>query len=741
MLASHTLSQSVLNGMMTVALERMDAEMVDVLFSHGAGVVDPVDELEKGNWLHRAASWDGDRAVLRALVEREVYDVDAQRGDGGTALHGACVMGWAEAVGMLLGKGAGVDVRDCRGRTALHVAAEWEGLGCIEDLLVQAGARRDVRDEEGRTAEDVRSQRREKVGTARGGLGDGDERRENGSGFENSHDTAVFQEVVERLILETASPATQEEKPQAPKRLIDIHTGELVPGSDDKQYIVVSYIWSPEQYQTRDPKYYGSSHQSLIPGYFDDVVTSLLTTRADYISRLPPLSSLQEKWRLHNPAQSAYSHEVYSLAAQEASRRGLRYIWIDAHCIDQGSARDKATEVPHMADYYSGATCCVVVSELLRQQLSVGSADTWHTQPRAPAAGEKLHAWLRPDESLMAWIVGYHHHRVWTFQESYLAREVVVVGGGVRIAATGFIEVRNKEHKEWEKKVFGRERFSVLGTTFPTRAEGAEEMLSVAHCLKLLQGRSCMLEHDRVYGILGLMPARLRRVVLVDYRVSVSAALVNYLFVAICAGELVNLFMLRGATQSTHGIAGAPSWLPSGYGAPFEGVVDMVAHEGLEFESDVTNRMLGLNMQYLHISDVRKRSEVEDTTKDLRWGEHNTLVRLQDWDGRAMDFLVPVGVEPLLTQRRKATPIDADSTPSRENDRARSNIRNAAAMQGAVLATFGIRKLTNTESVRPDVWLWLVLWTENGGQTWKRGGVGVTKKLDREMRTRRFVIR
>jgi len=60
----------------------------------------------------------------------------------------------AATVGLLLAKGAQLDLADNRGRTALMIAAERGHAGVVAQLLT-AGADRKLRDKDGKTAADL----------------------------------------------------------------------------------------------------------------------------------------------------------------------------------------------------------------------------------------------------------------------------------------------------------------------------------------------------------------------------------------------------------------------------------------------------------------------------------------------------------------------------------------------------------------------------------------------------------
>ncbi|KAF8859202.1 hypothetical protein BDZ45DRAFT_725485 [Acephala macrosclerotiorum] len=106
-----------------------------------------------------------------------------------------------------------------------------------------------------------------------------------------------------------------------------------------------------------------------MPGFFDEVINSLVTASPDLVEKVPSSKDILQPKFSTSHTSSAYFQEVYMLAAMEAERRDLQYIWMDRICIDQTQPSDKEAEIPFMADYYRGADCCVVISELLLQKL------------------------------------------------------------------------------------------------------------------------------------------------------------------------------------------------------------------------------------------------------------------------------------------------------------------------------------------------------------------------------------
>ncbi len=115
-----------------------------------AGGADPRAEDDYGwNALHFAVSM-GEREIVMAILEAD-GDPDAKTQNGLTALHLAADPGFVET---LVAAGAGIDVRNDRGRTPLHQAARFRETPVVEALL-DAGADPSLEDNEGNRAADL----------------------------------------------------------------------------------------------------------------------------------------------------------------------------------------------------------------------------------------------------------------------------------------------------------------------------------------------------------------------------------------------------------------------------------------------------------------------------------------------------------------------------------------------------------------------------------------------------------
>jgi len=135
-----------------VAIENRNLEIAELLISKGADV-NVKDPVKNDTALHRAVARK-DTDSVRFLLQRGA-DHKVHNGRGQAPINFAIHMDgdgeiwFSEIIGLLAQ--FGVDVKDIRGRTAMHTAAE-DGCVLSAALLLQHGATVDAIDDDGRTA-------------------------------------------------------------------------------------------------------------------------------------------------------------------------------------------------------------------------------------------------------------------------------------------------------------------------------------------------------------------------------------------------------------------------------------------------------------------------------------------------------------------------------------------------------------------------------------------------------------
>lgn len=267
---------------------------------------------------------------------------------------------------------------------------------------------------------------------------------------------------------------------------------------------------------------------------------------------------------------------------------------MDSLCIEQDNNVEKAVEIRHMADFYSQAVCCVVVSEMLRRRY----AHCWEERGRDRAYYPEIpsdnisevksaykEAWGLHDE-VLGWIVGYHELRCWVFQETYFAKMLVHRGRSIRINTsaclgcdrnaypdTDFLSrpwhLRSPEEKTTTLRILHWKYLRNISKRFPTvldqmdPAEGVDEVDYLLEFDFLRQKRLATKPQDAVYSLLSLYPRVVRFSMPIRYDISKSTTMAILKYLRIHAGDVRALtYDHSDVPPGTIMIENAPSWLP-----------------------------------------------------------------------------------------------------------------------------------------------------------------------------------
>lgn len=289
-----------------------------------------------------------------------------------------------------------------------------------------------------------------------------------------------------------------------PKRLFDVHSMRLIETSEllDKagvRYVAISYSWNQ--------KY--------------------------HISLQDPNISWKVRFATDN---------WFSILCEQIKDIKMRYIWIDALCINQDSREDKELQVPLMGDYYHGAEIVMVVIDDIEQYRDhiLSSTKILETIPNDIAYNARYSSvpdWLKLEHFVAAHTLiailskARWSKRIWTVQEITLSKSAIYFIPGVTsftdaqisslimvkyMGATSHIEDITKSMLELPIEIQITESLTVE-SIMPNRCG---RYLPITAAKQLILGRSCQLEQDKVYGILGLL--HYGRDLKVDYRLTLD---------------------------------------------------------------------------------------------------------------------------------------------------------------------------------------------------------------------------
>jgi len=287
-----------------------------------------------------------------------------------------------------------------------------------------------------------------------------------------------------------------------PKRLFDVQSMRLIETSRlhykfDEKYVAISYSWNEKfQIDLQD-------------------------------------SNISWKVRFATP-------NWLSIICEKIKAIQIRYIWIDALCINQDSKEDKESQVPFMGDYYHGAEFVMVVLDDIEQYRDyiLASASILKTIP--DNIEYKTRYSSVPDWFKLEHFVAAHNliaiisktrwsKRVWTVQEITLSNKAIYFIPGVTsftdeqlstlimlkyMGGSSQVESITKHMMELPIKIEVTESLSVE-SIIPNRNN---RHLPITAARQLLLGRSCQREQDKVYGMLGLL--HYGRELKVDYRLT-----------------------------------------------------------------------------------------------------------------------------------------------------------------------------------------------------------------------------
>ena len=205
----------------------------------------------------------------------------------------------------------------------------------------------------------------------------------------------------------------------------------------------------------------------------------------------------------------------------------MNYIWLDALCINQNSKEDKELQVPLMGDYYHGAEMVMVILDDIEQYKNnvLSSLEELNKIPYDIEDDSKFSSvpdWLKLEHFLSANTLiaaiskSRWTKRIWTVQEIRLSKKSIYFIPGIAsltdmqlstismlkyMGASSQIEEITKHMVDLRLDIQVTDSLSVE-SIIPNKKK---RYLSIAEAQQLLIGRSCKLEQDNVYGMLGLL--------------------------------------------------------------------------------------------------------------------------------------------------------------------------------------------------------------------------------------------
>jgi hypothetical protein len=537
---------------------------------------------------------------------------------------------------------------------------------------------------------------------------------------------------------------------RSPKRLYDIYTGQFTEDTSNKPYVIASYIWHPEALP-QFPKC-----GSYTTDAFEEMVNlaakeknvngeSLLEIDRDFKKRLCDFKFPDFRCDANI---GSYFREVFALLAAEAAHRGVKYVWMDSLCIDQADPSEKAEEIPRMAEYYSQAVCCVVVSEMLRR----GYSHSWKDRGKDTLA-ERLkfghsdqneidaayqERWGIQDE-LVGWIIGFHELRLWVFQETYHAQDLVHRGRNICINSRAVLypgepvdkpdyppgtqwhrigEAQKSRALLWMRQTYldsVRYRLPFLPPTWNIfkNSLDADEYLRVVWD----QRRGVSKPQDEVYGMLSLYPKQVRTSLPIKYNISKIAVYAILMYLRVCSGEIEALLPAEEhPRRGSHLIQIAPSWLPKHY---TKGVFSPTLIRFSEI-SVTTDHSLNIQAPFLNISEVS--IQLSQTTGEDQASPQNAVILVRPAFPR-------VSSQKDVAYKWEKFRSFVVSDSGKETYLYEQELQKAVRQGNVIMTCLGAHSVERINGYSELIWM--VLTSSNDRKTWvKRGWVETDNILD-----------
>lgn len=530
-----------------------------------------------------------------------------------------------------------------------------------------------------------------------------------------------------------------------PTRMINIFTGQIdtIQNDTTKRYVIASYLWNPDRFSDTPEHYSGLWNDIPQAPTFDDWFRLACLMHPNIIQAVD--AEERGLHRLHCPSEAPaglsreYLREIFLLVAREALLMGLEYVWIDSICINQADPEDVAREIPKMSDYYRNAACCVVVSEAIRRRYA---ATEGPSQDDMGPESRSDQAWRR----IIAWMKGYHVKRVWVFQETYLATKVVVRARNIRIDANELLKTSDSVSPG------SRRLLSITNDEFPISHPISDwhRPMSPELCLQYCRKRECAFVHDNIYGILGLFSQKIRHSLPVDYQLSPGIVLAIFAYLRVRDGDLSALLTLQHELYERDDPGLGISWFPGGFGwqprdifcvTPHGELLPHVDHEGI----------LHMSMHYLEVEEVA--TSLSFASIAVNHDDLNIEIHLIPRHAKLFPKRPPqtgiciIGgiLEPSSSGREPTSfgpPTLQQQIATKEREERQTFLNRKAKKRcgEVVLATFGGQNWSFDDV--PNWWFWLLLATNDEGQTWQRFGIAISHEVDTgSIARKRFSIR
>ncbi|KAI6351726.1 hypothetical protein MCOR25_009763 [Pyricularia grisea] len=233
-------------------------------------------------------------------------------------------------------------------------------------------------------------------------------------------------------------------------------------------------------------------------------------------------------------------------------KRGLRLLWVDALCINQGDSQERGIQVAKMGSIYGSSRRVVV---FLGPEIITPLAPT-SRYPARRGLEELAHRKIdHDDRGLHSVLERRYFGRIWVVQELLLPREVLMrVGDKEYVANYRLTSLIHEQNPDWD--------WHTTAAPWLGRISQGRQSTVATHLLRLAAGCAASDPRDLIFGLLGLLPMKWA----LEANYSLSTRHVHVGFLAHCLLNCRDLGVFQFAGRRD--LTSLPSWThPIGRGS------------------------------------------------------------------------------------------------------------------------------------------------------------------------------
>lgn len=275
-------------------------------------------------------------------------------------------------------------------------------------------------------------------------------------------------------------------------------------------------------------------------------------------------------------------------------KRSEVLVWVDALCINQKDNEERTKQIEMMTDIYRKAESVAIwlgpeaddsdAALRLLKGLNTDEAARKHLSTTITSGSASLGLL-----SLVALFEREYWDRLWVVQEVFNARSKAVYCGSTKISWDVF-EIASHiffEHKsildiqqsddliDKKQRRISQNHFTysqVLVYQGPSSLPDVKVLMGLEHPLLEVM-RACRRKltakpHDKVFGILGVLPEHIRREFMVDYELSVKEVYIKVVDYVLSTTDRLDIIREAIHFPLHTGSAGLPTWCPDWYHIP-----------------------------------------------------------------------------------------------------------------------------------------------------------------------------